>query len=133
MAHFYGTLQGSRGQATRCGTKASGMRAIAASWNGSIVTGLSYNPDAPNSDRLDVADVGVQPWHGKGQSIALYRGPAGGAFNVYIKTVVDGWLEPCEAATQNEADALVDRLKKEHGPTLSAVCIVPMGSYFRGF
>lgn len=32
MAEFYGRLQGSRGEATRCGTKDSGITATAESW-----------------------------------------------------------------------------------------------------
>jgi len=36
MAHFYGTLQGSRGEATRCGHKSSGMETVCASWQGAV-------------------------------------------------------------------------------------------------
>lgn len=40
MSHFYGTLQGSRGAATRCGTRRSGISASAQSYNGSITVEL---------------------------------------------------------------------------------------------
>lgn len=33
MAHFYGRLQGNRGEATRCGSKDSGIDATAESWS----------------------------------------------------------------------------------------------------
>ncbi len=33
MAHFYGDLQGSRGEATRCGTKQSGITGHVRGWN----------------------------------------------------------------------------------------------------
>lgn len=36
MAHFYGNLKGSRGEATRCGTRQSGIRVSARSWAGSV-------------------------------------------------------------------------------------------------
>jgi len=36
MAHFYGNLKGSRGEATRCGTASSGMSVSARSWTGSV-------------------------------------------------------------------------------------------------
>ena len=36
MSHFYGTLQGSRGEATRCGTANSGLVTYAAGWKGAI-------------------------------------------------------------------------------------------------
>ena len=32
MAHFYGRLQGNRGEATRCGSKDSGIHTTAESW-----------------------------------------------------------------------------------------------------
>jgi hypothetical protein len=35
MSHFYGTLQGDRGVATRCGTARSGISASAQGWAGS--------------------------------------------------------------------------------------------------
>ena len=43
MSHFYGTLQGNRGEATRCGTKNSGLVTYAASWSGAIRTHLWYD------------------------------------------------------------------------------------------
>jgi len=43
MSNFYGTLQGSRGPATRCGH--SNIRAAAQSWNGSVAVVLSYYGD----------------------------------------------------------------------------------------
>lgn len=33
MAHFYGTVQGHRGEASRLGTRRSGLRATASGWN----------------------------------------------------------------------------------------------------
>lgn len=33
MAHFYGDLQGNRGEATRCGSKDSGIRSHVRGWN----------------------------------------------------------------------------------------------------
>lgn len=38
MSALYGSLQGCRGEATRCGSKNSGMRASVQSWNGSLVS-----------------------------------------------------------------------------------------------
>ena len=43
MATFYGTIQGHRTQATRTGTKNSGIRASVQSWRGSIITELFEN------------------------------------------------------------------------------------------
>ena len=38
MSALYGSLQGCRGEATRCGSKDSGIRASVQSWNGSLVS-----------------------------------------------------------------------------------------------
>ena len=43
MATFYGSLKGSRGETTRCGTHNSGIRSSVQSWEGSVVSELSYN------------------------------------------------------------------------------------------
>jgi len=40
MAHFYGNLKGSRGEATRCGTANSGLSVSARSWAGSVTVTL---------------------------------------------------------------------------------------------
>ena len=45
MATFYGSIKGSRGEATRCGTKNSGIKASVQSWNGSVISELSYDED----------------------------------------------------------------------------------------
>ena len=38
MAKLYGSLQGCRGEATRCGSKSSGVRASVQSWQGSLIS-----------------------------------------------------------------------------------------------
>ncbi len=43
MSTFYGMVQGNRGAATRGGSKVSGFKATAQSWNGSVITELSYD------------------------------------------------------------------------------------------
>ena len=43
MSAFYGMVQGNRGSATRGGSRASGFKASVQSYDGSIVTYLSYN------------------------------------------------------------------------------------------
>lgn len=71
MAHFYGTLKGSRGEATRCGTKASGLVTYAASWMGAVRSEVFVR------DSEDWARVELVPWHGNGTSRFLYEGPVG--------------------------------------------------------
>lgn len=74
MAHFYGTLQGHRGQASRLGTTKSGLTVRAASWQGAVRVDLDYDF---RSD-TDIVEVFLTPWHGAGIRKLLYRGPVGG-------------------------------------------------------
>lgn len=73
MAHFRGTLQGSRGQASRLGSKQSGITTDAQSWEGAVSVTLTHD------ERLDkdVALVEQHRHHGAGISRTLYRGPVG--------------------------------------------------------
>lgn len=72
MSHFYGTMKGSRGEATRCGTKNSGMRVTAASWAGAITTELYIDDQGRDCFR-----VLQRPWHGRGVSEVIAEGVIG--------------------------------------------------------
>lgn len=41
MSHFYGYLQGSRGQTTRCGGKSSGINTHIKSWDNDVYASLN--------------------------------------------------------------------------------------------
>lgn len=73
MAHFYGKIQGNRGEATRMGSRGSGFRAVAASWDGSVRTDLWHDEEKDE----DWCHVWLDAWHGKGVLRTLYRGPVG--------------------------------------------------------
>lgn len=72
MSHFYGTLQGARGEATRCGTKSSGLIVKAASWQGAVSVTLT------EINGVDYATVDLIHWHGAGTTKRLYNGPISG-------------------------------------------------------
>ena len=74
MSRFYGTIKGTRGEATRCGHGPSGMTAVAASHTGAVRSHVYVGPDDE-----DWADVSLSPWSGCGSNVLLYRGPVGGA------------------------------------------------------
>jgi len=74
MSHFYGIISGNRGEATRGGSRDSGYRATAASWQGSVQVYLHHNADTG----IDEARVTLEPWHGAGTSVVLYDGPVSG-------------------------------------------------------
>ena len=77
MAHFYGVMNGSRGEATRCGTKGSGMQVTAASWEGAVQTNLWHDPVLDK----DMCEVFLREWHGNGTRKVLYHGPVSGDLN----------------------------------------------------
>ena len=63
MSHFRGTLNGGQGAtATKSGTKASGLTAVAASWSGAIKVELRHN-EATGKDQYSIREW---DWHGKG-------------------------------------------------------------------
>lgn len=43
MAALYGRLQGNRGEATRTGSKASGIRTVAETWGSKVTVHLSHD------------------------------------------------------------------------------------------
>ena len=71
MSHFYGTVEGSRGEATRCGSKKTGMVTYCASWKGAIRC-CAYVENG-----VDYVRVERIPWQGIGPSALLYNGPIG--------------------------------------------------------
>ena len=73
MSHFYSVIQGNRGQATRCGTKDSGVTATAASWTGAIRTDLWYSTE----DDVNRYTVVMIPWHGVGCTRVMATGTVG--------------------------------------------------------
>jgi hypothetical protein len=72
MSHFYGTLQGNRGEATRCGTKDSGITTVAASWSGAV------RCETYIKDGVDCVMVQFVTWHGAGNNRIIYDGPIDG-------------------------------------------------------
>jgi len=58
MSHFYGTLQGQAGRATRCGSKRSGLTTYAAGWGGAVRVHVFQDSDT-DEDRYTVDLV---PW-----------------------------------------------------------------------
>lgn len=74
MAHFRGVVQGARKAESRLGHKSSGLRTEAQSWEGKVVTYLTYDAKAGH----DVAQVWLEPHHGAGSTRLLYDGPVSG-------------------------------------------------------
>lgn len=72
MAHFYGTVQGNRGQASRLGSKDSGLDIRACSWEGAISVCLFVK------DGVDWAHVSFREHNGRGSNRMIYDGPVSG-------------------------------------------------------
>lgn len=73
MAHFYGTIQGARGEASRLGHKSSGLSVKAASWQGAVSVYLYHD------NGVDCARVSLTTHHNAGVNRVLYDGPVSGA------------------------------------------------------
>ena len=43
MAHYYSRIKGNKGEATRCGTRSSGITARADSWSTGAITTINYS------------------------------------------------------------------------------------------
>ena len=72
MSHFYGTVQGNKGEASRGGTKESGLHTYCASWSGAIRC-CAY----VDSDGVDCVRVEKTTWCGEGEHKLLYDGVIG--------------------------------------------------------
>lgn len=78
MAHFYGTIKGMKGEASRLGGKTNGMRTVAASCSGAIVTHLGHN----SATEKDTFEVRMESHHGSGDYMVLATGDVGDAMSV---------------------------------------------------
>lgn len=99
MSHFYGTLKGSRGEASRCGTKKSGVTTYTASWDGAVRASAWFDAESG----LDMVDVSLVTWQGRGSSKLLYRGPISGKLDKEAEA---------DARLREAAPELLEALKK---------------------
>lgn len=72
MSHFYGTLQGARGQRTACGSKGSGITVYAAGWKGAVCVRV-YQDDKGR----DCFIVEQTQWRGHGDYAVIAEGVLG--------------------------------------------------------
>ena len=73
MSHFYGTVNGTaKTQATRQGSKTSGLLTVCASHEGAIKCDAYVN-----NHGIDCVEVRKTTWNGRGDQILLYDGPIG--------------------------------------------------------
>ncbi len=76
MAQYRATLRGTRGEASRLGSKSTGMFAHVASWQGAVEVELTYDP----ATDTDNARVVLTRHHGNGSrpERVIYDGPIAG-------------------------------------------------------
>ena len=71
MSHFYGIVSGqSRTEATRRGSKKSGISASIGSWSGGISVALWYD----ETENVDRYSINLIPWQGVGKSAFVQQG-----------------------------------------------------------
>lgn len=69
MAHFYGWIQGNRGEATRMGSKDSGIDAWVQGWNSRISAGVEY--DSRTGKDVGGVRFGTGPSNYNGGALAI--------------------------------------------------------------
>jgi len=72
MAHFYAEIQGNRGEATRMGTKDSGMRAHIRGWNVGVKVYCTYNEET-GEDEIEVYKTSGSNGYGHSELIAKLK------------------------------------------------------------
>ena len=81
MAQFRAVIQGSRGEASRLGTKRSHMRATVQSYEGQVNVVMYHVEGDPRRDTGDYVRITLAP-HGRaadgGPTMCLYDGPCDG-------------------------------------------------------
>ena len=70
MSHFYGTIQGKAGEATRCGSKKSGLHTETAGWGGCIDVQVYYS----EKHERDMFTVKLKPWGNGGDGRIIAEG-----------------------------------------------------------
>lgn len=91
MAHFYATMKGGRGEATRCGDRMSGIRTTTRGWNSGVtVRGqLCTRNDGPHGGRSNYDRFCVYLDGGSNGS-----SDAGGTVDYYIGSEGERVVEP---------------------------------------
>jgi hypothetical protein len=74
MAHFFASIQGQRGKASRLGSITSGINATVASWQGAVDVFLWHN----YATGEDMVRVSLKPWGNSGVHKVLFTGPVSG-------------------------------------------------------
>ena len=102
MSRFYGTVQGNRGQATRCGNASSGLTTETAGWDGCIEVTV-YDRDGDGDGFI----VSMQPWMGSGDKVGIASGIIGNSSSIRLGKDV------FEAHTKKEIAKRACEMKEE--------------------
>lgn len=73
MAHFWGSIQGNRGEASRCGSKSSGLRTRINGWSLGIAATIYHETLGDNpGDRVSVTLTSGSAGDGLGHGIGCF-------------------------------------------------------------
>jgi len=87
MTYFYGELQGSKGEATRCGTKRSGVRACVRSWDRGIHVRISMRGIMGECIQFSI-DRGSRGGYGKCEVVSLCQSDIDDLINGHKKLIL---------------------------------------------
>jgi hypothetical protein len=65
MAHFYSNIKGGNSEATRCGSKSSGVSAYVQGWTGSVETNMSFDKTTDRDLATITLDGGPRGSYGR--------------------------------------------------------------------
>lgn len=72
MSHFYGIVEGNaKTRATRRGSRNSGLKVTAASWDGAVEVSLRFDAQ----ENRNYARISLIPWDSHGVTRVIYHGP----------------------------------------------------------
>lgn len=119
MAQFRGTITGNRGEASRLGSKESGMRTETNGWTGGVtVRAAHYDADHPvavehRKTQLEGADKGIDRFEIYATFGSSWSAPKGTTqCDGYLGVVVNGRFTP--------SDELISRILRDHAPRAAA-------------
>lgn len=102
MAHFYGTLNGNRGEATRLGTKASGIEATVETW-GTVCKSSIDHIDHVVTEAHDRLTVQLSTKNGWGRAVISIDDPdlvMGNMHDPEVAKLLDRMLATSERLTE---------------------------------
>lgn len=111
MSHFYGRIQGNRGAATRCGSKANGHDSNIAGWRGQVHVRLWHD----DNEQTDKYIVSLAPWQN-----------SGGGTTIIAEGELDATKSPEPRFSITDIRDAIDELSADYPATAAAMALIEL-------